>query len=76
MADERAPRPDDRRTGDYRIARIASGTTLTAVLGALLLADAFSTDYAVDPLVLTILGTLIVTLFGLEAAAVWRGRQE
>lgn len=76
MADERKPGTDGIRSGDYRTARIASALTLTGVVVALLLVDAVSSDYDLDPIVLVTLMTTILTLLGLEAASVLRGRQQ
>lgn len=61
------------REGDYRIARIATALTLTIVLAALLLIDALSAEYEVNPVTEAILVGAVVTLLGLEAASIWRG---
>ena len=75
MADDRGDRRSgDARAGDFRIARIASGTTLTLIVAVQGVATVFNPAYHVDPLVLVTMLTTIAVLFGLEGAAIWRGR--
>ena len=67
--------PDaERRSGDYRAARIGAGTGLTVVVSVLLCADVVVADYSVDAVVLAALLGTIVTLLGIEAVDVIRGR--
>ena len=64
------------RATDYRQARIGAATGLTVIVIILLLMDALRPDYAADGVVLGGLLTTIVTLLGIEAGAVIRGKQQ
>jgi hypothetical protein len=57
----------DRRTGDYRMARIGAAAALTGVVCVLLVLDALLPDYDLDPVQLVVIVSAIVTLLGLEA---------
>lgn len=69
MGDERRPS----RRDDYRAARIGAGAALTAVLCALLLIDAFSAEYALEPTTLLILVATIGGMFSVEVVEFLRG---
>lgn len=71
MSDEA---PHSRR-GDYRAARIGAGAALVSALVVLLFIDALSTEYEVSPAVLGTLATMILVLFGIEAASFLRGEK-
>ena len=63
----------DRRTGDYRAARIGAATALAAVVVFLSVTDALSAEYALDPIVLATLLTTMLYLLGVEAINLFRG---
>jgi len=56
-----------RRGPDYAVARVGAAAALTAVLIILLIVDASTRDYELQPFTLTALLTAILTLLGLEA---------
>lgn len=58
--------------GDYRAARIGAAVALTAVIAIVVVADAISSAYAVDPVVLSSLLVAVVTLLGREAVSLFR----
>ena len=62
------------READYQLARIVCALGLGFVMGILLLADAFNVEYSVQPTTLTIIGTIIVVLLGVEGVNLWRGK--
>jgi hypothetical protein len=69
---------DDGRTArasDYRQARIGAASSLIAILLFLLVIDALRPDYTIDNVIFGGLVTTIVTLLGIEAGAVIRGRK-
>ena len=68
--------PHDRRSGDYRAARIGAGSAFTVVVSVLLIADVMVADYGVDAVVLASLLGTIVTLFGAEVLDVLRSHRK
>lgn len=69
----RASEPPSGRRGDYRGARIGATAALVIVTVFLLVADALNTEYEMNPVVLILLLTTILTLLGLEARDVFWG---
>lgn len=60
------------RNGGYRGARVGASLALTAVVIVIVLFDAFSAEYIVEPIVLGSLLAAILTLLGIEAVNVLR----
>ena len=76
MGDEPGDDADDRRRADvYSSARIGAAAALTIVLVVLLVLDVAVPDYDISPGILLPLLGAIFALLGLEASAVWRGRE-
>jgi hypothetical protein len=64
----------DRRSGDFRAARIGAASALTGVVVILLVADVVTgPDYDVNPMVLVSLLGTVMTLLGIEALNLVRG---
>ena len=63
MADERR----SARSVDYRAARIGSALSLVFAIVLMLVMDALSPQYQVDPAVLTILGVIVLSLLAVDA---------
>jgi hypothetical protein len=61
--------PDRPRAADFRLARIGAAAALIGVLVAILVIDAASTEYQVDPIVITALLGTLGTLLGIEGLA-------
>ena len=72
-ADPGGDKSQDHRQGDYRLARIIAATVLTVTVGVLCLADVVVPGYQLDLPTLVVLGTMILTLLGLEARDLLRG---
>ena len=70
MADDLPPS----RSSDYRAARIGAAVALTGVVVFVIVFDAVSTDYEVNPVVFVTLVATILTLLGLEAGSIIRGK--
>jgi hypothetical protein len=70
VTEERKPEgtPPNSRFGDYRAARMGAGIALTMTLVFLLLYDAISPSYDINPFVMVTIVTTVLTLFGLEIA--------
>jgi hypothetical protein len=62
----------DRRSRDYRTARIGAAGALCAVTVALLLLDAFVPGYDVDPVVIGLLLGAVGGLLGVDALDILR----
>ena len=65
---------DPQRAGDYRQARTGAAAALVAVLVALLIFDAVSPDYQLETGTLVVLAATILSLLGIEALSLIRGR--
>ncbi len=68
--------PLRRANGNYRAVRIALAVALTGVLMLLLVADAVSPEYDLNPVTLTALLSTILTLVGIEVGASIFGRRK
>jgi hypothetical protein len=67
---EREPEPDRLVTS----ARVGAAVAMVTIIVAVSLLDVFLVDYEVQPVTLGILMAGLLTLLGLEARDIWRGR--
>jgi hypothetical protein len=65
---------EERRSPDYRGARIGAASALTVGLLGLLFIDAVSSHYDMNPFTIATISTLILALLGLEARDVFLRR--
>lgn len=63
---------EPRRTGDYRLARILVAVVLSVALTALLILDALSAEYELQPATVGLLGSMILVLLAVEVPSIFR----